>query len=87
MLACKDAGTCASAYSCRDQRGYWVFSFISVNLNALRQGLSASQKLAIVAMLLGQWALGICLSLSHNAGVIGMSIHAQLFTWVVEIQT
>lgn len=53
----------------------------------LRQMLSPSLKLSILARMAGQVAPRICLSLPLRSGVTSIHHHSWLFTWVLGIQT
>lgn len=53
----------------------------------LRQGLSLNLALTDSARLADQDSLRLFLSLLPSAKVIGICCHAQLFTWVLGIQT
>lgn len=53
----------------------------------LREGLPVNQELTFWAILSGQQAPSIQLSLSSSTGVKGYTSHLAIYMWVLEIQT
>lgn len=80
-------GIHACVYRCMERPEVDLGCSQSLSASFFKTGLLTEPKFTKFTRLDGQQALGVLLSLPPQPGITGAFHHAQLFTWVLRIQT